>query len=1094
MRRLLFLLLAVSVISCKEKPRFELLDPEKTGITFNNVVVETDSVHVLNFEYIYNGAGVGIVDLNNDGLEDIIFTANQVAPRIYLNKGKMKFEDISSSFRDLDDGQWYSGITFTDINNDGWKDIYLTCTALPDAERRKNRFYINQGIQDDGRLLFIDQAEAYGIDDDSYTVHAAFLDYDNDGDLDLYLLNNFITERLSASYRPKISDGSAINNDDLYRNNGDGTFTNVTIEAGIVFEGFGLGLAVGDVNKDGYPDIYVSNDYISNDLLYINQHDGTFKNEIASLMSYQTKSSMGNDMADINNDGYPDMFTLDMFPEYMYKKKQTINGWGYIYFINDAKYGYEHQFLRNMMHMHNGMLGDEIVPYSEVGQMLGIYSSEWSWSPLFADFDNDGDKDLIIANGYPVDMTDKDWTQFKAEVYGSVTNHRYVIDRCPSSKMYNFAFENTGPYTFRNNRPEWFEPVESYSYGAAFADLDNDGDLDYVTNNLNDIAFVYRNTTVEKGKGKANYLRIRLHGDSLNPEAYGAKIELWSEGNYQFQEHFLSRGYISSVDPEVHFGLSSQTMVDSVKVTWPTSGRITLEKEIPVNQVLELDMKDAGPPPEPEIRKDPPRLLFTREHGFLPYKHQQEDMIDFYYTQHIIPHKFSQIGPIMQSGDLNGDGTEDLIIGATDLLPTTVYLRKEGRFVETSVEGLTGNKNAPESGFAILDVDGDGDNDVIALAGGYENPPEEYIHHLYENEGGSFVPSPLPLPSFPASVVKPVDFDRDGDLDLFIGSRVKWNNFPLAEDSWILFNEGGHYSPEHRMNFNLGMVTDAVWADYDGDGWEDLVVSREWNSVLFLKNTNGSKLESQDLDEIESMHGMWFSIGSGDFDQDGDPDFVLGNLGENHRFNISDQYPLRIYAFDLDKNGTLDPISTGYWKDQNDEMTEYPVNYLDELAGQSNYFMQKYNSYTEFSYASVPEMFDTATLNRVNDIFYVNTASNYILWNEEDGFRWEKLPLPVQVSPLKKTVIRDFNGDGIPDLLLAGNDHTFDIGTGYYDANKGLLLMSEDATPLKKLLTPAESGMILQGMVESLLFLDGEKPMIVAGMNRDSILCYSVNR
>jgi hypothetical protein len=343
-------------------------------------------------------------------------------------------------------------------------------------------------------------------------------------------------------------------------------------------------------------------------------------------------------------------------------------------------------------------------------------------------------------------------------------------------------------------------------------------------------------------------------------------------------------------------------------------------------------------------------------------------------------------------------------------------------------------------------------------------------------------------------VVKPVDFDRDGDLDLFIGSRVKWNNFPLAEDSWILFNEGGHYSPEHRMNFNLGMVTDAVWADYDGDGWEDLVVSREWNSVLFLKNTNGSKLESLDLDEIESMHGMWFSIGSGDFDQDGDPDFVLGNLGENHRFNISDQYPLRIYAFDLDKNGTLDPISTGYWKDQNDEMTEYPVNYLDELAGQSNYFMQKYNSYTEFSYASVPEMFDTATLNRVNDIFYVNTASNYILWNEEDGFRWEKLPLPVQVSPLKKTVIRDFNGDGIPDLLLAGNDHTFDIGTGYYDANKGLLLMSEDATPLKKLLTPAESGMILQGMVESLLFLDGEKPMIVAGMNRDSILCYSVNR
>ena len=571
MKNYYLLILAVLSFSCSPRHRFELMNPKRTGVEFINTVIETDSVHVMNFEYIYNGAGVGIVDLDNDGLEDLIFMGNQVAPKIYRNEGDFRFSDISSCFVDLDNGQWYSGITYIDINNDGWKDLYFTCTAYDDpAEKRKNRFWVNQGLQEDGRLKFIDMADSYGIADDSYTVHAAFFDYDLDGDLDLYLMNNFENDRLSASYREKVNDGTAASNDDLYRNNGDGTFSNVTLEAGIIYEGFGLGLALGDVNKDRYPDIYISNDYISNDLLYINQGDGTFKNEIARYMSYQTKSSMGNDMADINNDGNPDMFTLDMLPEYYYKKKQTINGFGYIYFINDAKYGYEHQFLRNMLHMHNGFANGEMIPYSEVGQMLGIYNTEWSWSPLFADFDNDGDKDLIVANGYPRDMTDKDWTYFRFEVYPSVATAHYVISKLPPTKQPNHAYENLGDLRFRKISDEWFDKQRpSFSYGAAFVDLDKDGDLDYVTNNTNDRAFIYRNTTREADPGKSNYLRIKLIGQGDNTVAFGVKVDLWSGGQHQFQEHFLSRGYVSTVDPTVHFGLAEHTMVDSIKVSWP---------------------------------------------------------------------------------------------------------------------------------------------------------------------------------------------------------------------------------------------------------------------------------------------------------------------------------------------------------------------------------------------------------------------------------------------------------------------------------------------------------------------------------------------
>jgi len=1094
MRRCTLLILTITLFSCSEKSnsRFELIDSNYTGIKFVNRVDTSDSLHVMNFEYIYNGAGVGIADLNNDGMQDIIFAGNQVACRIYLNKGKFRFEDISSSFVDLDNGQWYSGISFADINNDGWKDVYLTCTAYDDSLKRKNRLYINHGLQDDGQLLFKDLAESYGIADDSYSVHAAFFDYDKDGDQDLYLLNNYDNDRLSASYRPKFIDGSAPSNDDLYRNNGDGTFSNVSIESGIVCEGFGLGLALGDVNMDGYPDIYVSNDYISNDLLYINQRDGTFQNEIDTYLSYQTKSSMGNDIADINNDGYPDIFTLDMMPESYARKKQTIGGFGYIYYISDAKYGYEHQYLRNMLHLHNGFVHDQMIPFSELGQMMGIYQTEWSWSPLFADYDNDGDKDLFVTNGYPKDMTDKDWTNYKSEVSGPDTATRHVIDKMPAVKVSNYAFENEGGLSFVKKSREWFGESASYSYGAAFADLDNDGDLDYVVNNLNDEAFIYKNNTVERDSEHGNFLRINLTGKDNNSLALGAKVELWSMGKYQFHEHFLSRGYTSSVDPVIHFGLAGQSLVDSIKVSWPASDRVSILKNIQANQLVDIDEKNAVPSRKDSESQSTRKYLFSKMEGVLNYKHQQDDYVDFFKSQPIIPHKFSQIGPCMRKGDLNNDGAEDIIVGATNTMPTRVFLREGDRFRETEIAGLTYSKEAPESDLAILDVDGDGDNDVIALAGGYENPEEGYIHYLYVNNNGSFEKSPLPLSSFPASVVRPFDFDHDGDLDLFIGARTGLEIFPFAANSWFLFNDQGAFTPENSMNFYSGMVTDATWSDYDGDGWEDLLLAREWNSIAFIKNQGGTGLRIQEIPEIESKHGIWYSITAGDFDQDGDDDYIAGNLGENHRFTVSEQYPLKIYALDIDLNGTLDPITTAYWKDQNGVMKEYPIHYFDDLMTQSPYFVKNVSDYTSFSYAGIEDILDASMMSRVDYTLRTNTTSSYILWNNGDSFQWEELPALAQISPVAKAIVRDFNKDSYPDVILAGNDHTWDVNTGYFDANKGILLLSKDKQPLSDLKTPSQSGIMLHGMVESLLYMEGETPLIIAGFNRDRASVFSL--
>jgi enediyne biosynthesis protein E4 len=1090
MRKYLLLLCPVLLISCTQSSKFQFLGSKQTGVDFKNTITETDSFNIMKYEYIYNGAGVGVADLNNDGLQDLIFAGNQLSPRIYLNEGDFKFKDITSNFEGLTNDEWYSSVSVVDINNDGLPDVYLTTTTYNDPQKRKNKLWVNNGSKNGGDPTFSEMAGRYGIADTSYTTNAAFFDYDRDGNLDLYILNNTVTQRMVTNYRQKTIDGSAPNNDRLYHNNGDGTFTDVTKKAGIVFEGYGLGLALGDVNKDGYPDIYVSNDFMSNDLLYINQGDGTFKNEIKKYMSYQSKSSMGDDMADVNNDGNPDVLTLDMMPENYFKRKQTINGFSYIFYINDEKYGYEHQYLRNMFHMHNGFMNGEMLPYSEVGQMMGVHQTDWSWSPLFADYDNDGDKDLIVTNGFPRDMTDKDWTRFKVKAEGNYASDQALMDMAPQVKIPNIAFENKGDFNFVK-RTDWLPQLPSYSYGAAFVDLDNDGDLDYVVNNIDDEAFIFRNTSVEKSKDNSNYIRIRLVGKKGNTMGIGAKVDLWDKGNHQFVEHFLTRGYASSIDPIVHFGLGQNKIIDSIKVTWPASGYISILKNVKVDQLIEINEMNSVP--ANQNREDQYRnikLLFKREENVLNYIHEQKDYIDFGLAQRIIPHKFSQIGPRMAKGDLNKDGREDLIIGSTNMSPTKVFLRKGDGFEESQFEGLTTRKEFTESDLAILDIDNDGDNDVVAVAGGYDNNDEaDYKHYLYENSNGTFKRTELPIPQFPASVVRPCDINHDGFVDLFIASRVKRGMFPYANHSWILINDKGKFNAGSCLKLDLGMVTDALWTDYDNDGWPDLMVAREYNSVVILRNMNGKEFIPQTIPQLKDKKGIWFSLASGDFNKDGFDDYIIGNIGDNNRFKASDKYPLNLYAIDLDMNGTIDPVITAYWPDKNGIMTEYPLNYLDELWSQSSFFQKKFQDYATFSYTSINAMFDKETLKNLEFKLDVNTTSSYILWNEKGKFRWDKLPVALQVAPIKKIVVQDINRDGYPDILLGGNDYTYDVSTGYYDANKGMILMNKGAKRGKDqstfdLLTPAESGMLLQGMLESLIYLKGDTSLVVAGFNR----------
>lgn len=1083
----------LAMTSCKhpDTAMFTEIPASHSGINFTNNIKEDEDYNILTYEYLYNGGGVAIGDINNDGLPDCIFTGNMTPNKLYLNKGDFKFEDITDKTGLAGRSKWKTGVVMADVNGDGLLDIYVCYSGPGTDEERSNELYINKGIKN-GIPSFTESAKQYGLDaPGTYTTTVAFFDMDNDGDLDMFMVNHgdmfynpyFNTEKLRATRNLKFGNR-------LYRND-NGHFTDVSTEAGINGSGlnFGLGVAISDINNDGWPDIYVTNDYSERDFLYLNNKNGSFSEVLTKAAGHISEFAMGCDIADYNNDGRPDVMVLDMLPEDNHRQKLLRGADTYDKYMMLADHGFHHQQMRNTLQLNNGNDSGGVPIFSEIGQAAGVSNTDWSWAPLFADFDNDGWKDLFISNGILKDMTNQDFVKYTSgysENYIKETGHKAemweLVKSMPSTKLNNYLFKNNHELGFTNVTADWGLSKASISNGAVYADLDNDGDLDLVINNLNDKATIYRNNI---SNAAAHYVKIRLAGDNKNTFGIGAKVYIKTHGTQQFQEQYVNRGFQSSVDPVMHIGLGKDSIIESVKVIWP-GGKISLLENMKADTLLVINQKSATNVAAGNNVPVMPLFTDITKKSGISFVHKSSSFVDFRLYP-LLPFQWSKTGPCITKADVNKDGLEDLFIGASAGQESQLYLQtKEGNFKLAESQPWNTDKNFSNSDALFFDADNDGDLDLYLVSGGADYPfnSKNYQDRIFENDGhGNFTRSDnaIPVETISGSCARAADINKDGLPDLFIGGRFMPGFFPKAPESYILKNKSrpGHILFEKdaaqtdTVLAHPGMVTDAVWVDLNKDGWEDLVVAGQFMPVTIFENRHGVLVNQTAANGLDATNGWWNRILALDVDNDGDTDLVLGNMGINTNFKASPVQPMSITYADFNQDGVVDPVLCYYVQGKS-----YPVATRDEIFEQLPSLQKKFSRYQTYADAQLKDLFTSDQLATAASV-EIKTLKSVLLKNDGNK-KWtiSELPPYAQISMVNGMVQTDLNNDGAKDIIIAGNFYPLRVQQGPQDAGIGMVLMGDGKGGFKPA-TYSETGLHIGGDVRNMVSVQTKNGLLL---------------